>query len=56
MVFPDFHEVACFTLNMTLKELVDYYDSHPEDQEEILSNNWKYWNMELDELIEELGE
>ena len=25
---------------MTLQELVDYYDSHPEHQEEILANSW----------------
>jgi len=31
-------------------------NSHPEHQEEIRANNWKYWNMELDEMIEELGE
>ena len=35
--------------------LVDYYDSHPEDQEEIHANVWEWWNMELDEMIEELG-
>jgi len=28
-------------------------NSHPEHQEEIRANNWKYWNMELDEMIEE---
>ena len=40
---------------MTLQELVDYYDKHPEHQKEIMSNNWKYWQMELDEMIEVLS-
>ncbi len=40
---------------MSLQELVVYYDTHPEHQDEIISNTWKYWNMELDEMIEELG-
>ena len=30
---------------MTLQELVDYYDKHPEHQEEIRAN-WKWWNEE----------
>ena len=40
---------------MTLQQLVDFYDSHPEHKEEIMSNSWKYWNMELDEMIAKLG-
>jgi len=24
----------------------------PEHQEEIMSNNWKYWSMDLDKMIE----
>ena len=40
---------------MSLQELIDYYDTHPELQEELLFNSWKYWNMELDEMIDELG-
>ena len=36
---------------MTLQELVDYYDEHPEHQEEINANRWKYWNMELHEKV-----
>jgi hypothetical protein len=39
---------------MTLQELVDYYDSHPEHQKEIMANTRKYWIMELDEMIEGL--
>ncbi|MDN3643739.1 hypothetical protein QWY87_13565 [Lutimonas halocynthiae] len=41
---------------MKLQELVYYCDSHPQHQEEIISNNWKYWDMTLDEMIKELGE
>ena len=41
---------------LTLQELIDYYDSHPEHQKEINSNRLKYWNMELDEMIDKLGE
>jgi len=26
--------------------------NHPEHQEEIMSNSWKYWQMELDEMID----
>ncbi|WKK66349.1 hypothetical protein [Lutimonas zeaxanthinifaciens] len=40
---------------MTLQELVDYFDTHLEQQEKINANRSKYWNMELDEMIEELG-
>lgn len=40
---------------MTLMELVQYFDNHPELQEEIRANSFKYWNMELDGLIDELG-
>jgi len=29
---------------MTLQELVDYYDTHPEQQEEIRANVWEWWN------------
>lgn len=29
--------------------------NHSELQEEILANGWKYWQMELDEMIDELG-
>jgi len=31
------------TLTMTLQELVDYYDTHPEQQEEIRANVWEWW-------------
>lgn len=41
---------------MTLQQLVDYYDCHPEHQKKIMVNNWKYWQMELDEMIEELND
>ena len=40
---------------MSLHGLVDYYDSHPEHQEEIiLANGWGYWQMEFNEMIDEL--
>ena len=41
---------------MSLQELVDFYDSHPQHQEEIMSNSWYYWQIKLDELIDEIGE
>ena len=37
-------------LTMTVQELIDYYDSHPELREEIHKHPLKYWRMELDEL------
>ena len=40
---------------MSLQELVDYCDRHPEHQKEIMSDSWKYWDMELDEMIDKLG-
>jgi len=36
---------------MSLQELIDYYDSHPEHQKEIRANGWQYWNIELDKTI-----
>lgn len=41
---------------MTLQELVDYNDQHPEHKEKINADHWKYWNMELGEMIEKFGE
>ena len=41
---------------MKLQELVDYYDSHPEHQKEIRANGQMHWGMELDEMIDKLGE
>ena len=37
---------------MSLQELIDYCDPHPEHQEEIRANVWEWWNMELDEMID----
>lgn len=31
-------------------ELVQYYDEHPELQEEILANTLKWWNKDLHDL------
>lgn len=39
---------------MKLQELIDYFDSHQRLQEKIRANSWKYWQMELDELIDKL--
>ena len=39
---------------MDLQTFCDFYDQHPEYQEELLANPLKYWQMELDELIPEL--
>ena len=36
---------------MSLQELIDYYDPHPEYQEEIRANVGKYWDIKLDETI-----
>ena len=41
-------------LKISLQELVDYCDSHPEHQKEIIANRQKFWNMTLDEMIEML--
>lgn len=29
---------------MTLQQLTDYYDSHPEQHEEIIKDVWAFWN------------
>jgi hypothetical protein len=39
---------------MTFQEMTDYCDSQTIHQEEIISDSWKYWNMELDEMIDKL--
>jgi len=30
-------------------------NTYREHQKEIMSDSWKYWNMELDEMIAKLG-
>jgi len=39
---------------MTLQELCDYYDSHPELQEEIRANVWE-WRNEKNRMMIQLG-
>lgn len=41
---------------MDLRTFAYFYDAHPEHQEEIMANSWKYWKIKLDELIDEFGE
>ena len=36
-------------LTMTLQQLTDYFDSHPEQQEEISANVWEWWVKEKPE-------